>query len=264
MTQTDAVRSRIARQLTLRRLELTALSTTALAFVLTVILVETGRVYEANPATAALAAQFGWGVAGLLGIGAIAGSFGLFRVVDGGGYSRSALAGGLSLASLSVADFAVNLLRLVQVGTPTSVPESVVVTAAPAIGAGVLLAARPSRSGLEHALGCIRPVLGHAAPAVMAVFMVTSMFAGIVVIGTQPIDDGSGTIQAQTPTNPVYLTGDSDRTEMMTTTVGPDNWSAWTLTQTHNSTQYGTSTNYVTHGDYSGTLSTQDWDSENQ
>ncbi len=194
---TNTPLSRIAHHLTLRRLETTALSSTVLALILTVGLVETGLVHEANPVTAALAEQFGWATTGLLGIGVAAAAFGLFRAIHRRGYDRSALAGGVLLAGLGVADFGVNLVRLAQVGWPASLPEGIVATTAPAVVGAVVVAAHPYRGVAIRGVTSVRPTAPRFAPAAMALLLITSTFAGVVVIGTQPLGDGqSGTASA--------------------------------------------------------------------
>ncbi len=114
--------SRIARFLSLRRTELVALASTALAFLLTVAAVVSTPLEEANPVVLGITELLIWAGAGVLGFVA----FRLFRAVD---VSRS--------------------------------------------------------------------VSSRAAPAVVALLMVTSMFAGVVVIGTQPVTESqSGTATA--------------------------------------------------------------------
>ncbi|NHX37175.1 PQQ-binding-like beta-propeller repeat protein, partial [Halolamina sp. R1-12] len=201
MSETSTL-SRIARQLTLRRLELTALSTTALAFILTVALVGTGQVHEANPATAALADHVGWAGAGVLGIGYTAGAFALFRRTWSYRYRgvRVAHVGAVLVAAPGVADLAVNAVRLAQVGLPSVALKAIVATASPVVLATVVAVGHPVAPQVIEAVSgtSIRTAGRQALPGVVAVLVVTSTFVGgIAFLGTQPVtEEQSGTAAA--------------------------------------------------------------------
>ncbi|NHX37872.1 PQQ-binding-like beta-propeller repeat protein, partial [Halolamina sp. R1-12] len=217
MSETSTISSRIARQLTLRRLELTALSTTALAFVLTVALIETTAVHEANPITAALADHVGWAGAGVIGIGYTAGAFALFRRTWSYRYRgvRVAHVGAVLVAAPGVADLAVNVVRLAQVGLPSLALEAIVATSAPVVLATVVAVGHPAAPRVREAVSkaSIARAGRRTVPAVVAVLVVTSMFVGVVVIGTQPVDpDTSGTVEATSHETGIVLSTSDDNT----------------------------------------------------
>jgi len=191
--------SRIARQLTLRRTELIALSTTALAFVLTIILIQDPSIHEANPITAALVDHVGWTGTGLVGVVGTAGAFALLRSADLYGYPWTARGGGLTLATFGAADLAVNLVRLIQVGLQSLALEAIVATSAPVVLAAIAAAGYPAATRVREAISAvsIRRAARRSMPAVVAVLVISSMIAGVVVIGTQPVsEDQTGTASA--------------------------------------------------------------------
>ena len=118
MSRRDAAsESRLARWLTLRRLEAVTLATTTAAFAITVLLVTTGRATELNWVAAWLLTEAGWVTAGVVGIAAEAGGFAALRRWSDD-VPRGVLGGGVCIAAVGVADLAVNLWLLAQVGVP--------------------------------------------------------------------------------------------------------------------------------------------------
>ena len=76
-------RSRIARHLTLRGLEFTTVSSTVLAFSLTIMLVSSTPLKESNAVAMKLVETLGWTGAGVLAVAFEAGAFALFERLQG-------------------------------------------------------------------------------------------------------------------------------------------------------------------------------------
>ncbi len=193
--------SRIARQLTLRRLELTSLSTTTLAYILTVGIVSKPSIFEANPITARVAELTGWTATGILAILVLAGAFALFRRTRRYQYGgvRVAHVGAMLVATSSVADFLINVIRVLQVDTPISGVVSPLVTSAPVVLAALIAGGHPYTKLIFEAINeySIKRSGQRAVSVVIAVLVATSMIGGVVVIGTQPItEQQSGTASA--------------------------------------------------------------------
>lgn len=104
----DILTSRIARAVTLRRLEAVAITSTVLAFLMTVGLVGGTPLEESNAVALELVELLGWTGAGLLAIGAEAFIFAGYRRLQGS-YPKTSLAGGSLVAVIGLADVAINL-----------------------------------------------------------------------------------------------------------------------------------------------------------
>jgi hypothetical protein len=122
MSRNDNPVSRAAAQLfadRLRALEFISISTTTLAFVLTIGLVTTGRAEEANPVAASLLDTTGWTIVGILALGVIAAVFTWYQRISDE-YPRKAIYGASSVAALGVMDVAANLALISRVSLPES------------------------------------------------------------------------------------------------------------------------------------------------
>ncbi len=143
---TTSIKSRIARNLTLRRLEITALSSTVLAFSLTVLLVGGTPLEETNFVAVELVERIGWTGAGVLAIVVEAAIFAGYRRLESE-FPNVSRAGGGAVAAIGVADLLVNLYGLASVGLPESLLWAPVVESAGVVvlAGAVILASRRGR-----------------------------------------------------------------------------------------------------------------------
>ncbi len=130
---TDSLESRIARQVTLRRLEVTSITATVLAFGLTVTLIGGTPLQESNLVAVELVERLGWTGAGVLAVITEAGIFAGYRR-QRPQFPRSATAGGIFVASIGVGDLLFNVRALLNVGLPETVAWWVVLEPAVAVG----------------------------------------------------------------------------------------------------------------------------------
>ncbi len=209
--------SRIARQLTLRRAELTAHTASVVAWTLTALLVGAGYAEEGNPFSAALISQSSPKVWALVTPLLVGGLFAGLRWVRDNDDPRAALVSGWAVAAALVLDAAGNLLGTAVVGLPTvQVPEfgGFVVGLA---GLAALCVLRPSPPTVRAAVPRL-PALEHRLritdwPAVaMALLLIIASTAGVVFIATQagPGAEHSGTARAASPDgDTIYISSGS-------------------------------------------------------
>ncbi|WP_373189976.1 S8 family serine peptidase [Halolamina sp.] len=141
--------SRIARQLTLRRAELTAHTASVVAWTLTALLVGAGYAEEANPFSAFLIAQSSVHAWALVTPLLVAGLFAGLRWVRDHDDPRAALAGGWVVAAALVVDAAGNVFGTAVVGLPTVQLLEFGGFVAALVGLAAVCVARPSPSTLH-------------------------------------------------------------------------------------------------------------------
>jgi len=100
---TNTPLSRIARQLTLGRLEVTSITATVLAFALTVTLIGGTPLQESNLVALQLVERLGWTCAGVLAVVVEAGIFAGYRRLEDD-FPRVSMAGGGAVAAIGVVD----------------------------------------------------------------------------------------------------------------------------------------------------------------
>ncbi len=187
---TNTPLSRIARQLTLRRTEVTAVSATVLAFALTVLLEGGTALQESNRVAVELVDHLGWTGTGVVFLAGEAAFFAFYRRIQPH-YPRSALAGGVSLAAIGIADVLANVRGLATVGLPETMLWAPVVESAGVVAlVGVVLLARPSVSTLREIVDTAprpssrtRQVAGSIALVLLLLTSLPAPFADLSVSG---------------------------------------------------------------------------------
>lgn len=173
--------------------------TTAAAFAITAILVSTGLASEANLVTAELLSTAGWTATGLLALAAATATFGYLqrhrRTAP-----RAVAVGALLLMTVGIADLAVNVWTISQVGFPGSVHWSKYGAPVGLVGCAGLLAAGhhrvrrvlPSRAMLRR----LSPSVQQTAAVAFALLLVVSGVGPFASMGGVIVSDHDGTAAA--------------------------------------------------------------------
>jgi len=191
---TNTPLSRIARHLTLRRADIVGHIGSFIAASLTVLVVGTAWGMEGNPVARWIISAIGvgwWAVLTPLGV---ATGFALCRTVSRYGSERFALGIGWLFAAALLTDGLLNALHFAQDPIPGYMLAHgwVYYGRMAAIGlVAVICVTRPSPLLAKKAAACafhrVRTFSSRAAPVAVAVLMITSVFAGVVVLSTQPM-----------------------------------------------------------------------------